>query len=93
MLARRPEFVPLLAAQLSSDAVGAWFAHLAAGPVTRYPWPGLDGFNFVLERALGGGGVASLRHDPQGKAHAQMLLDLPIAVPAEWAAKDGILAR
>lgn len=93
VLARRPEFVPLLAAQLSSDAVGAWFAHLAAGPVTRYPWPGLDGFNFVLERALGGGGVASLRHDPQGKAHAQMLLDLPIAVPAEWAAKDGILAR
>jgi hypothetical protein len=91
VLARRAEFVPLLAAQLSSAAVGAWFAHLAAGPVTRYAWPGLDGFNFVLERALGGGGVASLRHDPQGKAYAQMLLCLPIVVPAEWTDPDGIL--
>ncbi|MCC6706557.1 MAG: DUF1446 domain-containing protein [Gammaproteobacteria bacterium] len=93
VLARHPVFVPLLAAQLSSAAVGAWFAHLVGGPVTRYPWPGLDGFNFVLEHALGGGGVASLRHDPQGKAYAQMLLDIPIVVPAEWLAKDGILAR
>ena len=91
VLARRAEFVPLLAAQLTSAAVGTWFAHLATGPVTRYPWPGLDGFNFVLEHALGGGGVASLRHDPQGKAYAQMLLCLPIVVPAEWTDPDGIL--
>lgn len=91
VLARRAEFVPLLEAQLSGAAVGAWFAHLAQGPVTRYPWPGLDGFNFVLERALGGGGVASLRHDPQGKAYAQMLLCHPIVVPAEWTDPDGIL--
>ena len=34
--------------------------------------------------ALGGGGVASLRHDPQGKALAQMLMDFPVAVPADW---------
>ena len=45
----------------------------------------------MLERALGGGGVASLRHDPQGKAYAQMLLDMPVVVPAAWTAKDGIL--
>ena len=91
VLARRAEFLPVLRAQLNTEAVAAWFAHLASGPVTRYPWPGLDGFNFVLEHALGGGGVASLRHDPQGKAYAQMLLDLPIVVPAAWIAKDGIL--
>jgi hypothetical protein len=91
VLARRPEFLPLLRAQLTPAAVGAWFAHLVQGPVTRYEWPGLDGFNFVLERALGGGGVASLRHDPQGKAYAQMLLDLTIAVPAAWTAAGGIL--
>ena len=91
VLARHAEFLPVLCAQLNSDVVAAWFAHLASGPVTRYPWPGLDGFNFVLEHALGGGGVASLRHDPQGKAYAQMLLCLPIVVPAAWLAKDGIL--
>lgn len=84
ILARAPRFLPLLRAQLTPEAVGRYFAHLVDGPVTRYEWPGLDGFNFVLERALGGGGVASLRHDPQGKAYAQMLLDFPLAVPPAW---------
>jgi hypothetical protein len=36
--------------------------------------------NFVLHDVLGGGGVASLRNDPQGKGYAQLLLDHPIAV-------------
>ena len=34
--------------------------------VRRYDVPGIDGLNFVLEAALGGGGIASLRPDPQG---------------------------
>ena len=81
ILARDPRYLPLLRAQLSADAVAAYLAHLVHGPVTRYEWPGLAGFNFLLQQALGGGGVASLRHDPQGKAYAQMLLDFPLAVP------------
>ena len=35
--------------------------------VRRYDLPGIHGLNFVLEAALGGGGIASLRPDPQGK--------------------------
>jgi hypothetical protein len=31
--------------------------------------------------SLGGGGVASLRYDPQGKALAQMLLDMQVNIP------------
>ena len=31
----------------------------------RYELPGIGAFNFVLRRALGGGGIASLRPDPQ----------------------------
>jgi hypothetical protein len=84
ILARHPRFLPLLRAQLTAEAVAGYFAHLVKGPVTRYEWPGLEGFNFLLEGALGGGGVASLRHDPQGKAYAQMLLDFPLAVPRGW---------
>jgi len=91
LIARRAEFLPLIDQQVTAARVADWFAHLVDGPVARYPWPGLGGFNFVLERALGGGGVASLRHDPQGKAYAQMLLDLPVTVPAAWLAADGIL--
>jgi hypothetical protein len=34
-----------------------------------------------MTKALEGGGVASLRYDPQGKALAQMLLDLDVDVP------------
>ena len=45
----------------------------------------------ILEAALGGGGTASLRYDPQGKAYAQMLLDMPLRIPASLLAGDAIL--
>lgn len=84
VLARRPEFVPVLRRWLTADVVQRYLAHVAQGPVARYEIPGLHGFNFLLAQALGGGGMASLRYDPQGKMLAQILMDLPIDVPAEW---------
>ncbi|WP_341703130.1 acyclic terpene utilization AtuA family protein [Ferrovibrio sp.] len=84
VIARRADYLPAIRAALTADAVQAWFAHLAEGPVERFEWPGIHGFNFLLHRALGGGGIASLRNDPQGKAYAQMLLDFPVPVPAAW---------
>jgi hypothetical protein len=84
VLARRPEFVPVLRRWLTADVVQRYLAHFAQGTVTRYEIPGLHGFNFLLTQALGGGGMASLRYDPQGKMLAQILMDLPIDVPAEW---------
>jgi Acyclic terpene utilisation family protein AtuA len=66
---------------LDASVVASYFSHVALGPVTRYELPGLLALNFVMERALGGGGVASLRYDPQGKAFAQMLLDLEVEIP------------
>jgi hypothetical protein len=92
VLARRPEFLPVLDAALSAQVVRSYLGHLVAGEVQRHEWPGLGGWNFVLHQALGGGGVASLRYDPQGKGHAQLLLDLPIRVPAAWLAAGGLLA-
>jgi hypothetical protein len=92
ILARRPEYLPAIRASLTPKAVRDYFAHYAQGPVERFDWPGLNGFNFMLHRALGGGGVASLRHDPQGKALAQVLLDIPIDVPASWLAPGGPLS-
>ncbi len=85
VIARDPAYLPWIAAALTEDAVADWFAHLAEGPVTRYYLPGIGALNFVLERALGGGGIASVRIDPQGKAFAQMLLDFPVPVPAALA--------
>jgi Acyclic terpene utilisation family protein AtuA len=84
IIARHPAFVALIEQQLTAERVAARFAYVARGPVTRYELPGFDAFNFVLENALGGGGIASLRYDPQGKTFAQILLDEPVLVPAAW---------
>jgi hypothetical protein len=59
------------------------FRDLVSGPVRRFEAPGLNAFNFLLENALGGGGMASLRIDPQGKAYGQMALEMTVNVPAD----------
>lgn len=93
VLARDPDYLPWIADAVTTDAVRDWFAHFVKGNVERYPWPGLNGFNFLMDQALGGGGVASLRHDPQGKALAQILMDMPVPVPAAWVQPGGKLAN
>ncbi len=80
IMARRPEYIPIIAAQVTESRVAEYLAHLVKGKVTRYTLPGLDAFNFVCEQALGGGGMASLRNDPLGKGMAQILLSLPVRV-------------
>lgn len=81
VLARKPEYLPYLREQLTAEAVRQYFAHFAKGKVERFELPGLHGFNFLMHEALGGGGMASLRYDPQGKMLAQVLMDFPITVP------------
>ncbi|HEY1075359.1 MAG TPA: acyclic terpene utilization AtuA family protein [Fontimonas sp.] len=85
VIARRPQYVPYLLAALTTSAVRDWFAHVLAGGaqgrVERWWLPGSDSLNFLLLHALGNGGAASLRTDPQGKAFGQMLLDFPVSVP------------
>jgi hypothetical protein len=87
VIARRPEYLPLIESQLTATAVRAYFTHLVSGAVRRYPVPGINAVNFVLDQALPGGGSASLRMDPLGKGMAQMLLDFPIKVPQSLAAR------
>lgn len=82
IIARKAEYLPWIRAALTTDAVKAYFAHLCKGDVSRWDLPGTHAVNFLLENALGGGGIASLRADPQGKCFAQMLLDYPVPVPA-----------
>ena len=89
VIARRPEFMHVIAAALTPQAVRTWLAHLVEGEVERFDWPGINGWNFVLRHALGGGGVASLRYDPQGKSYAQILMDFPVPVPPEWLTPEG----
>lgn len=85
VIARKPEYLPYIRAALPEQAVAEYFAHILEGKVHRYEVPGINALNFLLEDILGGGGVASLRSDPQGKAFAQMLLDYPVPVPRAMA--------
>ena len=85
IFARKPEYQPILDSEVTEEAVAKYFAHRIKGPVTRWRLPGINGFNFLLHQALGGGGMASLKADPLAKAFAQMLLDMPVRVPAEIA--------
>lgn len=83
VMARKPEFLPYIKAALTAEAVASYMAHVldaTHGKVTRWDVPGLNAMNFLLENSLGGGGIASLRIDPQGKAFAQQLLEFPIPV-------------
>jgi hypothetical protein len=81
IIARRPDYVPWLRREVTEARIAAHFQHLITGPVQRFEAPGLHAFNFLLHNALGGGGMASLRIDPQGKAYGQMALEMVVNVP------------
>lgn len=84
IIARKPEYLPAIRRALTPEAVKAYMAHLVKGKVERFEVPGIRALNFLMQDALGGGGMASLRNDPLGKAHAQILLDMPVEVPKAW---------
>ncbi|MGB3864715.1 MAG: acyclic terpene utilization AtuA family protein [Xanthobacteraceae bacterium] len=82
VLPRRPEYAAWIWQALTEQVVAERFAHFLKGQVERFYLPGTGSINFLLHHALGGGGVASLRNDPQGKSYAQVLLQTPVAIPA-----------
>jgi hypothetical protein len=83
IIAREPAFEPIIRREVAAERMAEHFKHLVSGRVRRFEAPGLHAFNFLLEEALGGGGMASLRIDPQGKAYGQMALEMMVRAPAE----------
>ncbi len=90
VIARDPALVETLRREVTPERVAAHFAHLVRGKVERFEAPGLNAFNFLLHDALGGGGMASLRIDPQGKAYAPMALEMPVRVPSSLLERLGL---
>jgi hypothetical protein len=80
VIARQPAYLPFIKAALTTETVKTFFAATGVTHVDVYELPGIAALNFVLHNSLGGGGVASLRIDPQGKGFAQMLMDFPVPV-------------
>jgi hypothetical protein len=81
VLPRQPDYAPWLWAALTEAEVARRFAHFLKGGVQRWYLPGTGAINFLLDDVLGGGGIASLRNDPQAKGYSQILLQTPIPVP------------
>jgi hypothetical protein len=81
IIPRKPVYAPWIWRQVTNEAVAERFAHFLEGDVERFFMPGTGAINYLLHDVLGGGGVASLRNDPQGKSYAQILLDMRIDVP------------
>jgi hypothetical protein len=72
---------PLLKAQLTAEAVLAFYRGAVRGPVTCYPVDNLAALNLVAEGALGGGVSRSLSLDNYGKALGAALLGFELDVP------------
>jgi hypothetical protein len=90
IIAREPRYLPLLRRELTPERIVQHLGHLVSGPAERFEAPGLHALNFVIANALGGGGMASLRIDPQGKAYGQMALEITIATPLSWVEPDDL---
>lgn len=85
VIARRPEFWPVIQREVTEARVKEWFGDWCKGGVERYELPNLQALNFVLRRALDGGGLVSLRLDTQGKTYGFALLRMEVDVPDDLA--------
>jgi hypothetical protein len=80
VIARKPEWFPLLARELTRERVREHFRGVITGDVERFELPNLKALNFLLHGALGGGGTVSLKTDAQGKVFSTALLRMTLDV-------------
>lgn len=83
VLARSKEIYEFIKKYLTAEVVKTMFKGICKGRVIRYEIDNLMGLNFLLEKALDGGGTKALVIDPQGKTYASALLNYKVKVPKE----------
>ena len=83
VIAWHPQLYPLIVEQISEAVVARQFAYRCPTQVARHLLPNLHAMNFVLDDVLDGGVNDALNLDSHGKALSFLLLELPLAVPAE----------
>ena len=93
VIARKPEYYPVLKERVTAEAVKKHFAGICKGEVERFELPNLCALNFLLHEALGGGGTVSLRNDAQGKTLSTAMLRLVIEVPDDLVVESSSKVR
>lgn len=83
VFARKPEYYDVIKREVTEEKVRAYFGDMVKGSITRYEVPSLNGFNFVMKHALGGGATLSLRLDSLGKSMGSAFMRMKIHVGDE----------
>lgn len=80
VFARKPEYYEIIKREVTVEKVHKYFGDMIKGSITRYDVPSLNGFNFVMKHALGGGATLSLRLDSLGKSMGSAFMRMKIHV-------------
>ena len=82
LIARKPEFVPYIWHSLTEKKLRETFQHFlgSKSKIERFYLPGSNSINILISDVLDGGGMASIRNDPQAKGFAQILLMQKISI-------------
>ena len=83
VIARKPEYYPILVKELTVDRVKRHFEGICLGAIDRYELPNLLALNFILHNTLGGGGTVSLKNDAQGKTLSSAMLRMELVLEEE----------
>ena len=78
IFARSPEYYEVIRREVTAQKVKEHFGDMVRGEVIRYEVPSLQGFNYVMQHALGGGATHSLRLDSLGKSMGSAFLRMKI---------------
>ena len=89
VIARRPEWYPVLREQVTAERVRAHFGDMVKGGVERFELPNINALNFLLHGALDGGGTVSLMTDAQGKTFSTALLRMEVEVADHLLSSEG----
>lgn len=83
VFANRPEYYETIRREVTVEKVRSHFGDMVKGEIIRYEVPSLNGFNFVMHHALGGGATHSLRLDTLGKSMGSAFMRMRINVSEE----------
>ena len=78
VFARDPKDYELIKREVTVEKVREYFGDMVKGEIIRYEVPSLNGFNFVMKHALGGGATLSLRLDTLGKSMGSAFMRMTI---------------
>ena len=80
VFARKPEYYEIIKREVTPESLKEYFGDMVKGDIIRYDVETLNGMNFVMHHALGGGATMSLRLDSLGKSMGSAVMRMRIHV-------------